>query len=724
MRLKYLQIIWILAIGLKGQVWQSLGPPGGYFKDFVFLPGNSGVVFAGSDDSGGLWKSSNGGQSWTLLTSAFPDVTAWKVVPGRQNSGLLYICDLYGRYGVLKSTDGGQTWQVKNTGLNSRYDKMATGLITVYGTTDTLMISTGYESGGTPPRPGNGIFKSYNGGNTWLPAGLQGTTTPCIATNGPGGAVFAGTRGHGLMVSTNMGTSWINHPHIPLVADVAEIETDSNIVVVSATTHGVYLSTDYGNTFANIGLNGLLNFDVCIFRKTPFIELFSTTETGIRKYNSQSGIWTNVNHPSLSNQLGIGIGSNGNDIYLSHFSNGLILKSTDGGINWNELPASPKATEISGFYVDPVNPAHIVATLLGTYNLLGLDGLPAIRETTDGGVTWTSKGPLAHGTVLRTDISSPGTFYLGTFAKGLYKTTNGFSTYASIRPGNKVIVDLEINPFNHQELLLSELDVSTNSFSIWKSTNGGNSFVQTSTLTCNKLVYDAVTPQWVYAATFSGLYKSTDGGTTWQQNMFAGTPLAMCKVYPSHIYLASQNGFLFKVTANTTVNITGPWPANSHIRNIAESNGKLIVGLNGAEKDTVNNLFGGIYLSVDTGSTWTNSSTNLNCDHAYGNEVIKESNGDLYIATYGGGIFKRSGLLSELDQPGWIKGMNVYPNPASERLYFPERKRVRVTDMHGKLWYDGTDRQIEVKTWPAGIYIIQQSDVSGFSKPVKLIVEH
>lgn len=724
MRLKSLQIICLLAITLKAQNWQPLGPYGGYFKDFAFLQGNASVVFAGSDDSGGLWKSNDGGQSWALATALFPDVTAWKIVQGNQSSGLLYVCDLYGRYGILKSSDGGQTWQVKNNGLNTRYDKMVTGLITIFGTTDTLMISTGYEAGGTPPRPGNGVFKSYDGGNTWLAAGLQGTTTPCIASNGSGGAVFAGTRGNGLKVSTNLGATWVNHPHIPPTEDVLEIEVDSNVVVVSASLSGIYLSTNYGNSFTNIGLNGLLNFDVCIFKKTPVIEVFSTTPSGLKKYSSLSGLWTNVNHPELNNQLGIGIGSNGNAIYLSNFSNGLILKSIDGGVNWNELPASPKATEIAGFHVDPGNPAHIFAAMLGTYNLLGLDGLPAIRETTNGGVTWSKKGPLAHGTVLRADTSAPGTFYLGTFAKGLYKTVNGFLSHTSIRPGNKVVIDLELNPFNPQEVLLSELDLSTNAFSTWKSINGGNSFVQTSALICNKMCYDVVSPQVVYAATFSGLYKSTDGGTTWQQNLFPGIPLSTCKIYPPHTYVAWQNGMLFKVTSTSTVNITGPWPLNSHVRNIGEYNGKLVVGLNGAEKDTLNNVFGGIYLSSDSGSTWTNISTNLNCDHLYGNDAIKEINGDLYIGTYGGGIFKRSGLVMGIKELVNEEASIVYPNPATERMCLSERKRIQITDLHGKLWFSGVAKEVEVKTWPDGIYIMHQFNTAKSVKPIKLIVQH
>jgi hypothetical protein len=45
---------------LFSQTWTSIGPNGGYFKDFVFHTTNSQIIFAGSDDGGGVWKSTDG----------------------------------------------------------------------------------------------------------------------------------------------------------------------------------------------------------------------------------------------------------------------------------------------------------------------------------------------------------------------------------------------------------------------------------------------------------------------------------------------------------------------------------------------------------------------------------------------------------------------------------------------------------------------------------------
>lgn len=720
MKKNFLFILFLSFFVFKAQTWTSIGPNGGYFKDFTFHPTNSQIIFAGSDDSGGIWKSMDGGQTWTLTTSAIPNFTGWKVVIDKTDPNIVYGCDLYGRYGMIKSTNGGNSWQVINSGLSSRYDKMVTGIAIANGTPDTLLISTGYEETGTPPRPGNGIFKSFNAGLTWSPAGLQGTTTPCIASNGAAGAIFAGTRGKGLMITTNLGTTWVNHPQIPNTYDIAEIKTDSNIVMVSASSNGIYLSTDYGNNFTNIGMLSEFNFDITIFRKVPTIELFSSTFSGLKRYSSSTNSWTAVNHSELNNHLTMGIASKSNTLFCSNFTNGLILRSTDGGINWSSIIASPKATEIGGLYVDPTNSNHMVASLLGTYNIGNLPGKEAVAETMDGGVTWIRKGPVAHGRGVTKDNNSAGTFYLGTFAKGLYKTVDAFATFTNVRSGNKVIYDVAVDPFNSQNILISELDIPTTSHSVLKSNDGGLSFTSTSTLVVTKLAYDATTPSVVYASSFSGLFKSIDGGATWSNFVLGPTPLSTVSQFNTNIYAAHLNGALYKITGTSSVNITGPWPNNSQINNILEYNGKIIVGINGAEKDTTLNMMGQTYLSHNGGTSWINISGNMPCTHVYGMNALQAVGNDLYVGTYGGGVYKLSNILMNLTNTiEDSKSLYGFPNPANEIINFNSLIEISVYDIAGDIKYNGTTNQINVSDWPNGIYFAKNSKSS-----FKFIVAH
>ncbi|MDZ4666053.1 MAG: T9SS type A sorting domain-containing protein [Bacteroidota bacterium] len=700
------------------QSWQSIGPPGGYFKDFVIHPTNPQIIFAGSDDSGGIWKSNDAGTTWSLTTSSIPNFSGWKIVVDPYHTNTIYGCDMYGRYGVIKSINGGNTWQISSTGLGTIYEKMVSGLVTVNGTPDTLLISTGTQNQGTPPRPGNGIWKSFNGGATWTAAGLQGITAPCIASNGQGGAIFVGTEGFGLKISTNLGTTWITHPQIISTATISEIESDSNIVLVSTLFNGVYLSTDYGNNFTNIGLTADFTFDVNIFKKVPTVELFSSSGSGLKKYSSATNSWTLVNDPLLQNYLCMGIASKSNTIMCSNFNNGLIIRSTNGGSAWNSIAQSPKATEVGGMYINPVNSNHIIASVLGSYNFATNKG--AVSETTDGGNTWTRKGPLAHGRGLIKDNSTTATFYLGTFGNGLYKTIDAFNTFTNVRSGNKVIYDVAVNPSNPQEILVSELDITSTTHSILKSTDGGNTYTVTSSLICTKLEYDPINSANIYASTFAGIFVSNDGGSSWNNLLFIGIPQTCVKPTAQHFYCSRLDGYLVKANGTNTVNITGPWPANSHINNIIEHNGRLVIGINGAEKDTLNNLHGATYLSPDSGTTWINITGNMPCTHVYGMKALQGSNSDLFVATYGGGIYKLSNIVTTtFENHKTLTILSAYPNPANDKIHFNKNVFAIVYDMNGKLKFRGETKEINVDQWPQGIYFVKSGNDS-----FKMIVSH
>jgi len=140
---KYLITILLILIVqfIYAQSWQQIGPRGGYFKEFTIHPTVPSTIFVGSDDGGGIWKTTDSGNSWNLLTANFPNMTGWSITIDENNPDTIYACDMYGRYGILKSTNGGNSWNQITIGLTSVYDKMVSGL--VIQNTDTLLISTG-----------------------------------------------------------------------------------------------------------------------------------------------------------------------------------------------------------------------------------------------------------------------------------------------------------------------------------------------------------------------------------------------------------------------------------------------------------------------------------------------------------------------------------------------------------------------------------------------------
>ncbi len=123
--------------------WQSLGPvssPGGYaglgrLNCIGFRPGDNSTLYAGAA-SGGLWKSTDGGANWTVLTDnnavlgvsdvvviagASPATDVLYIATGDRDAGSMWSLgggqhNDNNSVGVLKSTDGGNTWNT--TGLS------------------------------------------------------------------------------------------------------------------------------------------------------------------------------------------------------------------------------------------------------------------------------------------------------------------------------------------------------------------------------------------------------------------------------------------------------------------------------------------------------------------------------------------------------------------------------------------------------------------------------
>ncbi len=639
MKLLLLTTILLASLSGKAQTWVQIGPEGGYLKEFTIDPSNTNTIYAGSDDGGGIWKSIDAGSNWSLLTGSFPNMTGWKVVLDENNSNIVYGCDLYGRYGILKSTDGGSTWST-SSGLNTTYDKMVSGI--AVKTTDTLFISTGESATSTPVRPGNGVFKSFDSGLTWTASGLQGTTVPSIGKN-DFGTIFAGTEDYGMYYTNDNGATWITHPDIPTVGTVFEIESRGSIIMV-ASSEGIFLSSDWGVSFSNVGLTGEFNFDACIHKTTPNIELFSSTINGLKKYSSFTGSWTLIPGAYFTDQIIIGIGSDGTNVYCSGFSNSPIQISNDEGATWNQATSSPKATELTDIYIDPSNSNHMMCCLLGSYNLNGDFDREAVYETTDGGVNWVRKGPDAHALCLTVNPTNNQEFYLGSFAQGVYKTSDGFNTFSQLSPNGVSVVDVIVSTSNSDVVLISEINWSGPTTSINRSINGGSSFSTVSNIIANRMLFNPNNEDSIYVATNDGVQLSTDYGLTFTPWLLGGEDCISLAHRNNDVFVGTADGKLFKISGGIASNISGSWPIPTEIKSIKTEGSDIFIGMNGAEKDTFMVLQGSIWRSNDEGVNWSNVTSNMSSTNIYGNNIIVSDGTELYVGTYGGGIFRSSGM--------------------------------------------------------------------------------
>lgn len=252
--------------------WQFQGPtssPGGYYgigriNNIAFHPTDPNTYWV-CTAGGGLWKTTNNGVSWTILTNNLPVLGTSDLKVNPLNPNTMYLCtgdrDASNTYsiGVMKSTDGGQTWNA--TGLNWTPNQYRLANSIVINKTDTNSLTLASN---------NGIYKSYNGGNTWTQVQTGNfrqvlyhpTDTSILYATVYNSSVTAD-----IYRSKNGGASWTKVTTFSNKRRITLAVTPANVAIVKAIVatnggglDGIYNSTDTGKTFTKIygptGCNG------------------------------------------------------------------------------------------------------------------------------------------------------------------------------------------------------------------------------------------------------------------------------------------------------------------------------------------------------------------------------------------------------------------------------------------------------------------------------------
>ncbi len=312
-------------------------------------------VFYVAPAGGGVWKTTNGGTSFTPLTDTLPDLAMGALAVDPSNHNVVYAgtgeANFSGdsRYGigVLKSTDGGTTWTVYSGPGNAFYRNAISRIVVDPSNSGNVYLTTAYAANGT--YGGWGIWKSTNGGQTWAYAFNSvdsGQTTVCTDL-----AIDPGTP------ST-------------LYAAAGNIFGDSR--------NGIYKSTDSGANW----------------------HLLTGFPNGAQSSNSVGRITLALAPSSPAKLYAVYSNDGANGTGFGSF--GGMYKTIDGGATWNPL-SPPNFLGGQGWYdqtmaVCPTNAGIVFAA--GVINYSGNYGsIDGIVGSLDGGKTWTdfSVGKNYHG---------------------------------------------------------------------------------------------------------------------------------------------------------------------------------------------------------------------------------------------------------------------------------------------------------------------------------------
>lgn len=296
-----------------------------------------------------------------------------------------------------------------------------------------------------------------------------------------------------------------------------------------------------------------------------------------------------------------------------------VFRSLDGGSSWSWAGngLDPRVTVVT-LAVDPIHPSTLYA-----------GQSTGLFKSTNRGASWTrtSLGPL---NVLKIAVHprSSGTVFAATTA-GLYQSNNSggrwkLLTQGLLRPPYYASW-VSFDPASPRRMFTSVQNEGTHGGGLYKSLDGGFSWqpIHSGVMenqTVRALAIDRRSPRTLYAGLSSGVYKSTDDGKTWRSLGFPEfntvLSLVMHPTRPNVVYAGAGGGlYLSQDGGETWTALTQGLPLSGSVGALLISTAHpqtLYAGLSGL--DTLHPA--GVFRSADGGGSWTFDSRGLAVSNA------------------------------------------------------------------------------------------------------------
>jgi photosystem II stability/assembly factor-like uncharacterized protein len=405
---------------------------------------------------------------------------------------------------------------------------------------------------------------------------------------------------------------------------------------------GVFKSTDGGDRWSAVN-SGMTNFDVVavvldpqtpttLYAATWGSGVFKSIDGGNSTWIVNNGLTTGYLHTLAVDP------QTPTTLYVGTYGGG-VFKSIDGGTTWSaantglrEDPCCSGWRSVGVVAIDPRTPTTLYA----------IDGRSGLFKSTDGATTWTALDTGLAVSTLAIDPRTPTTLYAGTFyngvlpSNGVWKSTDGGSTWTAVNTG--LTGDLYVYSLAIDARTPTTLYASTGG-GVFKSIDGGFAWTIVNDGrggVFSPLAIDPQTPTTVYAATYyDGVSKSTDGGSTWTA---INTGLTYTSIFSLAIdpqtrttLYASAPDAVFKTTdGGATWSPTGPL-SGGVVRLAIDPlmPTTLYAGTDGA----------GVFKSTDGGGTWVAANVGLTNLRINALAVPPPEPTTIYAGT-GGGVFK------------------------------------------------------------------------------------
>lgn len=495
---------------LAAGAWTAIGPQGGPVDSLAIDPTNTQVLYAGAY-GGGVWKTSDGGASWTRLDGVPAQQSVSAVALDPKNPKVV-VAGTYDA-GIWRSADGGATWKQVHK-KKTPNERLADVVTIVFDPKNSAIAYAGTDSEGEV----SGVLKSTDGGVTWKESD-EGLVRPYYARvfalavdPSEPSTIYAGTA-DGLWRSTDAAATW------KLVEGgigddrVDSIAIDSDGTVIAGAIGALWYSSD-GKTWAQgksgrIDLAGDTIGALAADPARPSV-FYAGVPNYVLKSTDGGATWA-----SIADQFNwitfrsLAVDPTRHDALFAGTSHMGVVKTADGGKSWAPIAGGYSTLEIWAIAVDAAAPKTLYAA----------SSQAGVSKSTDGGASWTiaSEG-LTSRTVfsLVMDPTNPANLLAGT-RKGIHRTTDGGKSWKPVATAS-MSMEIKTIRFVPGTKRVYARDEDT----VWKSDDAGATWAEMTRLEVESslrgrfaLAADPAAPDTVLANTHRKLYRSTDGAKSW-----------------------------------------------------------------------------------------------------------------------------------------------------------------------------------------------------------------
>ena len=335
---------------LAGYSWRNLGPDrGGRSIAVSGVRGRPEEAYFGAT-GGGLWKTIDGGENWNPVTDfQISTASIGAVAVSETDPDLVFIgtgetCirgNILPGDGVYRSRDGGETWE--HIGFRESH---GISKIRIHPTDPDIVYVASFGKYGVPSEE-RGVFRSTDGGDSWERVLFRDERTGAID----------------LVIDRN-------NPEV-LYASLWEAFRKEYTMSSGGPGSGMFKSVDAGSTWTEMtrnpgmppeGVVGRIGVAVSSANSNRVYALFEHDDGGLFRSDDAGATWELINDERRIRQRAFyytHVFADHHDEDVVYVQNTSFFRSTDGGATY-EVINNGTHVDFHDFWIDPDDPAHVV----------------------------------------------------------------------------------------------------------------------------------------------------------------------------------------------------------------------------------------------------------------------------------------------------------------------------------------------------------------------------